>query len=275
MATELKSGHKTRSDSAMQISSSAAVTASSPGHHELTELSVVDINASLAASAPMISSAISSVTAPPATQLNISAPIAAGVAGTGAGTGGGGGFTNLFNLSNSADLTAVAYNSYTQNVRCKSPPTLVDNLKNGTIGNSQSALCNGSIMTNGQTKDSNLRKVLNNSENGQKKGMVSLTHLPKRPPIDIEFNELAYSVSEGHKRSYKTILKGINGKFRSGELTAIMGPSGAGKSTLMNILAGYKTSNLIGSVLINGRDHHRFPYTQVRQQPVVLHDVAG
>ncbi|XP_062559675.1 ATP-binding cassette subfamily G member 4 isoform X3 [Armigeres subalbatus] len=122
--------------------------------------------------------------------------------------------------------------------------------------NSQSALCNGSIMTNGQTKDSNLRKVLNNCENGQKKGMASLTHLPKRPPIDIEFNELAYSVSEGHKRSYKTILKGINGKFRSGELTAIMGPSGAGKSTLMNILAGYKTSNLIGSVLINGKERN-------------------
>ncbi|XP_053697469.1 ATP-binding cassette subfamily G member 4-like isoform X2 [Sabethes cyaneus] len=116
-------------------------------------------------------------------------------------------------------------------------------------------------MTNGQTKDSNLphglvRKVLNNSENGQKKGMVSLTHLPKRPPIDINFNDLAYSVSEGHKRSYKTILKGINGKFRSGELTAIMGPSGAGKSTLMNILAGYKTSSLIGSVLINGKERN-------------------
>uniref|UniRef100_A0A182YJX4 Uncharacterized protein n=2 Tax=Anopheles stephensi TaxID=30069 RepID=A0A182YJX4_ANOST len=117
-------------------------------------------------------------------------------------------------------------------------------------------------MTNGQTKDSNLahglvRKVLNNSDgNGQKKPMVSLTHLPKRPPIDIQFMDMSYSVSEGHKRGYKTILKGINGKFRSGELTAIMGPSGAGKSTLMNILAGYKTSHLSGSVLINGKDRN-------------------
>ncbi|XP_055917306.1 ATP-binding cassette sub-family G member 1 isoform X2 [Eupeodes corollae] len=128
-----------------------------------------------------------------------------------------------------------------------------NNLKNGPLNHgSQNNLCNGSISGNHILAP----KVQNNSPNGQKKGTVTLTHLPQRPPVDIEFVDISYSVSEGRRRGFKTILKGVSGKFRNGELTAIMGPSGAGKSTLMNILAGYKTSQLSGSVLINGKDRN-------------------
>lgn len=58
----------------------------------------------------------------------------------------------------------------------------------------------------------------------------------------------------------KTVLNGINGEFRAGELTSIIGPSGAGKSTLLDILTGYTTKITSGTIKINGRcrDIRRF-----------------
>ncbi|XP_060651547.1 ATP-binding cassette sub-family G member 1 isoform X1 [Drosophila nasuta] len=125
---------------------------------------------------------------------------------------------------------------------------------------SQNNLCNGRLnsTTPGALNNHVLApKVQNNSSpNGQKKGTISLSHLPQRPPVDIEFRDISYSVPDGHLRGFKTILKSVSGKFRNGQITAIMGPSGAGKSTLMNILAGYKTSQLSGSVLINSKERN-------------------
>ncbi|XP_034187738.2 ATP-binding cassette sub-family G member 1 isoform X1 [Osmia lignaria lignaria] len=81
---------------------------------------------------------------------------------------------------------------------------------------------------------------------------VSLSHLKKLPPIDIEFNDLTYTIPYGRKGS-KVILRGVCGQFRSGELTTILGPSGAGKSTLLNILAAYKLTGVTGQVSTNGQ----------------------
>ncbi|KAI8035410.1 hypothetical protein M5D96_011853 [Drosophila gunungcola] len=93
---------------------------------------------------------------------------------------------------------------------------------------SQNNLCNGGL---GNSNHALAPKVANNSgssANGQKKGTIALSHLPQRPPVDIEFCDISYSVADGHRRGFKTILKSVSGK----------------------------TAQLSGSVLINSKERN-------------------
>jgi len=74
-------------------------------------------------------------------------------------------------------------------------------------------------------------------------------HREGRPSATLSFKNLSFVVG-GNNR----ILHSVSGVFKAGELTALMGPSGAGKSTLLNVLAGYRTRQSEGRVLVNGKD---------------------
>ncbi|KAL7168251.1 hypothetical protein ACSBR2_038647 [Camellia fascicularis] len=79
-------------------------------------------------------------------------------------------------------------------------------------------------------------------------------------PLSITFENIRYSIDMRKRKKVKgihggrlEILKGVNGAFRPGVLTALMGVSGAGKTTLLDILAGRKnTGHVEGTIKISG-----------------------
>lgn len=52
------------------------------------------------------------------------------------------------------------------------------------------------------------------------------------------------------RRSKRTILKGVNGHFSTGRLTAVMGPSGSGKSTMLECIVGFRKRGLTGDIRV-------------------------
>ena len=56
-------------------------------------------------------------------------------------------------------------------------------------------------------------------------------------PSSIIWSNVEVSVKQGVRKGSHSILNGVSGFARKGEMLAIMGASGAGKSTLLNTLA--------------------------------------
>ncbi|KAM3963648.1 LOW QUALITY PROTEIN: ATP-binding cassette sub-family G member 1 [Aphomia sociella] len=100
-------------------------------------------------------------------------------------------------------------------------------------------------MTRGPLEDSLVSHANNN-----------VVPLMPRSTVQLEFKNITCSIKvfslNKLRFEQKDIIKGVNGSFKPGELTAIMGPSGAGKTTLLNILAGYSTRGAKGEIAVNG-----------------------
>ncbi|CAE5957576.1 unnamed protein product [Arabidopsis arenosa] len=100
----------------------------------------------------------------------------------------------------------------------------------------------------------------------KKRGMV----LPFEPH-SITFDNVVYSVDmpqemieQGTQEDKLVLLKGVNGAFRPGVLTALMGVSGAGKTTLMDVLAGRKTGGYIdGNITISGYPKNQQTFARI------------
>lgn len=71
-------------------------------------------------------------------------------------------------------------------------------------------------------------------------------------------------MEQGTQEDRLVLLKGVNGAFRPGVLTALMGVSGAGKTTLMDVLAGRKTGGYIdGNITISGYPKNQQTFARI------------
>eukprot|EP00210_Caulerpa_lentillifera_P002444 g2342.t1 len=136
-------------------------------------------------------------------------------------------------------------------------------------------------------------KILGKDERSQKKQFVESTELsfrnvsclvPSQAPtaslMDKLLNGRHISPPDNHHRNltglhqdllkktetrlgFKSVLHGLSGTFKPGELVGVMGPSGGGKTTFLTIISAISVENLQqrkiqGEILINGKKAGRW-----------------
>ncbi|XVE70385.1 hypothetical protein DITRI_Ditri10aG0068300 [Diplodiscus trichospermus] len=125
---------------------------------------------------------------------------------------------------------------------------------------------NGTLLNKSISKTKKVSRRAVAVNNYQERGML----LPFIP-LSVTFENITYSVdmSKGMKPQgilddRLVLLKGVNGAFRPGVLTALMGVSGAGKTTLLDVLAGRKNNGYIqGNITVSGYQKKQDAFARV------------
>jgi len=93
-----------------------------------------------------------------------------------------------------------------------------------------------------------------NASSGQYAGIESIrVPAPEAPQTLPQLEEESGLPAEAALALSQPLLKGVNGRFSSGQLIALMGKSGCGKSTLLELLACRRTFGMTsGGMFING-----------------------
>lgn len=124
---------------------------------------------------------------------------------------------------------------------------------------------------------------LGHVDNGLGEACNSAHPLLHRPVhrVTLKFEDVIYKVklntqigscSKANKERRpveKTILNGLTGTVRPGEILAMLGPSGSGKTTLLSALGGRLEGKVSGSILFNG---HSFGKSMKRKTGFVTQD---
>lgn len=99
-------------------------------------------------------------------------------------------------------------------------------------------------------------------------------------PVTLKFKDVGYSIKLGATESNcfssssepkptRTLLNGVSGIVKPGELLAMLGPSGSGKTTLLTALAGRLPGKISGTITYNG---HPFSSSMRRKTGFVTQD---
>ncbi|KAL5553536.1 hypothetical protein UlMin_040937 [Ulmus minor] len=130
-----------------------------------------------------------------------------------------------------------------------SPKLLMNRSENGSVHAEPSSASNTNL--NSCLVDIEMLDQPQQSSNSSVRSSIFRESLR---PVTLKFEDVAYTIKlkSNKGKATRSVLNGVSGIVRPGELLAMLGPSGSGKTTLLTALAGRLPGKVSGTISYNG-----------------------